>query len=158
MKRKTVIIISSITAAILLAIGGIVLFIAINRDDIPFRLDDEYYTSSEAVTIEKDEYEKLMKDEKSFLVMVDKPGCVTTAEMRDNMSAFPTDMQFKYYRMMWNDVKESSLHEYIKFAPSVAIIRKGEVKAWLQADKDEDGEYFNSAEALQRWIRKYIIF
>ena len=59
---------------------------------------------------------------------------------------------------MWKDVKESSLHEYIKFAPSVAIIRKGEVKAWLQADKDEDGEYFNSAEALQRWIRKYIIF
>ena len=158
MKKKTGIIISSIIITSLLAVGAVMLTITLTRDDYPFRLDDEYYTTSEAVTIDKDEYEKLINDKKTFVVMIDKPGCVTTAEMRENMSAFPSDMQFKYYRMLWQDVKKSSLHEYVKFTPSVAIVREGEVKAWLQADRDEDSEYFDSAEGLQKWLRKYIEF
>ena len=138
-------------------IAGSVIFAVNILGDHRFRLDDEYYTTSEDVSIDKDEYEKLISDKKSFVVMIDKPGCVTTETMREDM-ANSTDLQFKYYRMMWKYVKESSLHEYIKFAPSVAIIRKGEVKAWLSADKDEDSRYFNDIGALKEWLEKYIIF
>jgi hypothetical protein len=59
---------------------------------------------------------------------------------------------------LWDDVKESSLHDKVKFTPSVAIINHGEVKKWLQADRDEDSEFFNSGEALQRWISDNIEF
>ena len=124
-----------------------------------FRLSAEYYGTSEMLTgLTKDEYEQLLSQKKSFVVMVDKPGCITTPPMRERMANFPANMQFKYYQFMWSEARESSLHEYVTFVPSVAIIREGKVVAWLRADSDEDVDYFNSAEALQGWIAKYIAF
>jgi hypothetical protein len=156
-KKKTAIISATVT---LLLAGGIVATILIinNQQDQPFRLDSEYYAASEAIDITRDQYEELVAQKKSFIVMVDKPDCVTTTSMREFMSNFPSDTQFKYYRMMWEEVSKSSLHEKVKFAPSIAIIREGVIKAWLDADSDKDVEYYNSAEALQSWIKKYILF
>lgn len=158
MTKKKRIIIGAICSAAVIGAGVFALVFALTREPDQFRLDDEYYGSSEYTDITKDEYEKLIADKKTFVVMIDKTNCFTTEEMRENMASFPTDMQFRYYRMMWAEVKDSSLHEYVKFTPSVAIIYKGKVKDWLQADSDEDTEYFNDSEALKRWLKQYIIF
>lgn len=146
---------------LLLAVIAVVAVIILgqSKPSLPFRLSDEYYGASEMITgLTKDEYEKLLSEKKSFVVMVDKPGCITTPPMRERMATFPDNMQFKYYQFMWSEAKESSLREYVAFVPSVAIIREGVVVAWLRADSDEDTEYFNSAEALQSWIAKYVAF
>ena len=148
MKKSTKITIASLAGAAIIATGAIIALNIINNN-APFRLDDEYYATSEYIDINKDEYEQLISNKKTFIVMIDKPGCITTPAMRENMANFPDDMQFKYYRIIWDDVKVT---------PSVAIIRKGEVKAWLQADRDEDTKYFNDGEALKEWIKKYILF
>ena len=145
-----------LVAAVILILIGVCAYVYI--DNLPFRLSDEYYGKSESITLKTDEYEQLVAEKKSFIVLVDKPGCVTTAEMRQMMADFPDDMQFKYYNFMWSQVKESSLHEYISFAPSVAIIKNGKVKAYLRSDVDEDGKYFYDAAALQEWVRKYVAF
>ena len=158
MAKKKKILIGALCGLAFLGIGITGLVIALNYEPSTFRLDDEYYGESEMIELYKDEYEKLIAEQKTFVVMIDKVGCKTTETMRDNMASFPDDLKFKYYRMMWSEVRESSLHEYVKFTPSVAIIYKGKVKAWLQADRDEDSEYFNSAEALKQWLQKYIIF
>ena len=123
-----------------------------------FKLDSEMYGTSEAIDIDKEAYEKLIQEKKSFVVMVDKPECYTTADMRKRMSEFPEDMQFKYYRIMWSQARESSLHDYVKFVPSVAIIHNGEVVDFLDADSDEDTPKYNEAQALQDWIKSYIVF
>ena len=156
MKKSTKILTASLIG---LAIITCSVIFAVNiLSEHKFRLDDEYYAESMEMNIKKDEYEKLISDKKSFIVLVDKPGCITTPGMRKNMSEFPEDTQFKYYRIMWDEAKESSLHEYVKFVPSVAIIYKGEVKEWLQADRDEDTKYFENADDLKEWIHKYIEF
>lgn len=123
-----------------------------------FRMEEELYAKSEAIDIKKEDYEKLIEEKKSFVIMVDKPDCYTTADMRKRMTEFPDDMQFKYYRIMWSQAKDSSLHEYVKFVPSVAIIHNGKVVDFLDADSDEDTAKYNEAQALQDWIRSYIIF
>lgn len=146
---------------LILAVFAIVIVITFgqSKPDIPFRLSDEYYGTSEMLTgLTAEEYEKLLSEKRSFVVMVDKPGCITTPPMRERMANFPDNMQFKYYQFMWSEAKESSLHNYVTFVPSVAIIREGEVVTWLRADSDEDTEYFNSAEALQSWVAKYVAF
>ena len=151
--KQTVAIVSALIAVIM---GVITIFIALQFRT--FRLDDEYYGTNEAIDINKEEYEKLVADKKSFIIMVDKPECFTTANMREWMAEFPADMQFKYYRIMWGEAKDSSLHEKIKFVPAVALIRNGQVVAFLDADSDEDAPMYNDAAALQNWIRKYVEF
>ena len=158
MKRNKRKIIISVTCLAIAACAATTALAILNSDNQQFRLDDEYYAASESIDIDKEAYEKLVSEKKSFVVLIDKPGCTTTAKMRENMANFPSDTQFKYYRMMWNEVRQSSLHEKVKFTPSVAIIKSGEVYKWLQADKDEDTEYFNSGDALRDWIREYVIF
>ena len=146
---------------LILAVFAIVIVITFSqgKPDMPFRLSDEYYGTSEMLTgLTAEGYEKLLSEKRSFVVMVDKPGCITTPPMRERMANFPDNMQFRYYQFMWPEAKESSLHNYVTFVPSVAIIREGEVVAWLRADSDEDTEYFNSAEALQSWVAKYVAF
>ena len=148
-----------ILAALIIAAVIVVIALNLNPSGGQFRLSDEYYGTSEMLTgLTKDQYEELIAQKKSFVVMVDKPGCITTPPMRENMSKFPDSMQFKYYQFMWSEMKDSSLHEYVTFVPSVALIREGKVVAWLRADSDEDAEYFNSAEALQRWLAEHIAF
>lgn len=158
MKRSKRKIIISVTCLGIAACAVVVTAIIMNGGSQQFKLDNEYYAASESIDIDKEAYEKLVSEKKSFVVLIDKPGCTTTAKMRENMANFPYDTQFKYYRMMWNEVKKSSLHDKVKFTPSVAIVKSGEVYKWLQADKDEDTEYFNSGDALRDWIRKYILF
>ena len=148
-----------ILVALIIAAAIVVIALNLNPTAGQFRLSDEYYGTSEMIEgLTKDQYEDLIAQKKSFVVMVDKPGCITTPPMRENMTHFPENMQFKYYQFMWSEMKDSSLHEYVSFVPSVALIRGGKVVAWLRADSDEDTEYFNSAEALQRWLSDHIAF
>ena len=157
MSKKTTRIIA-ITAVSLAALAGGSFAIWNVLSHQKFRLDGEYYATSEMIDLDKAGYEDLISQNKSFVVLIDKPGCTTTVAMRENMAAFPSNIQFRYYRMMWDEVKASSLHEKVKFTPSVALIKNGEVTKWLQADRDEDSDYFNSGEALQRWITDNIEF
>ena len=123
-----------------------------------FKLDTDLYGPSEAIDIKKEDYEKLIEEKHSFVIMVDKPECYTTANMRGYMADFPDDMQFKYYRIMWSQATESSLHKKVKYVPSVAIIKNGVVVDFLDADSDDDVQKYNSAEALRDWIKDYILF
>ena len=53
MKRKTGIIISAIAVTGLLVTGAIIFILNNQGPKKPFRLDDEYYAKSEAITIKK---------------------------------------------------------------------------------------------------------
>jgi hypothetical protein len=121
-----------------------------------FRLDDEYYGASEAIDIDADGYEQLIKDKKSFVIMVDKPQCYTTTNMREWMTNFPE--KFKYYRIMLEELQQSSLHEKVKYVPSLALIRKGEVVDFLDADAEEDVPMYNNADSLREWIKEHVEF
>ena len=54
-------------------LGGYFLFKS--QEPKTFRLENELYGDSEAIDIKKDDYEKMISEKKSFIVMVDKPDC-----------------------------------------------------------------------------------
>jgi len=118
----------------------------------------ESYGESESVLLDSEEYEQMIAEKRSFLVMVSQPGCIRTDDMSTWFLEYPKEMQFKYYSMGWAHAKETSLHNYVKYAPSIAVIRSGEVIAWLDADSEEDSQYFGDPEELKTWLKKYIIF
>lgn len=124
----------------------------------PVQLSAEYYDATAVIDINQEQYDQLIKAEKSFVVMVDNPGCTTTARMREFLSALPEDLQFVYYRIMWSDAKETSLHDYVKYFPSIAIIDHGRMAYYLRADEDADSDYYNSASDLQAWLEQRIKF
>jgi len=99
------------------------------------------------------EYEKMIAKKESFILMIDNPGCTTTEKMRTMIEKFAAQLKLQYYRIMWPEAKETSLRESVKYYPSIAIIKNGEVKAALKADSDDDAKYYNNATDLEQWLK-----
>lgn len=101
-------------------------------------------------------YEQLITDKKSFIVMVDQGGCKTAEKLKEFVRDFAEAKKIKVYKMMFEDVKKTSLHDFIKYYPSVAVISRGKVIGYLRADSDEDSDAYNKYEAFEDWINKYL--
>ena len=54
--------------------------------------------------------------------------------------------------MMFSEMKESKLYELVKYYPSVAVIKDGEVVKYLRADEDEDAGIYNNYEEFVDWL------
>lgn len=125
-------------------------------NNLPVTLDQQYYDDAKIIDINSEEYEKLIADKKSFVIMVDNAGCTTTEKMREIMKNLP--QKFTYYRILWPDAKETNLKDYIKYFPSVVVIESGNIKYYLRADLDSDAKYYNDADALESWLNSKVNF
>ena len=146
-------------ALIVVLVGGVLFVGAVSGwfDDPKIVLDAEYYgEGAEFMELTASEYEGLVEAKKSFVVFVDQGGCTTADRLREYVLNWAGENGVKVYRMMFSEVKESSLHDYVKYYPSVALISRGRVRGYLRADEDEDAEAYNNYEAFKEWIGKYL--
>ncbi len=149
-----------ICATILLAAVILICFLYFPKNENlrKIRLEEGYYGTTEAKDIDRADYEQLIRENKSFVLMVDNEGCITTAKMREMMNSFPDSMKFTYYRILWPETKETNIREYVKYFPSIIIVENGKITSYLSADKDEDAKYYNNDEDLQNWLKSHIEF
>ena len=144
-----------ILGAVFLVIGAVGLIITALSNQ-KFSLDSDQLGSTEYIDITGEEYEKLLHEKKSFLVFVDQSGCITAEGLRKNLEEIQKERNFKVYRIMFSDARETSMSEYVKFYPSLVIVGQGEIKSWLKADADEDTERYKTKVDLEDWLNKYI--
>ena len=108
------------------------------------------------VKISAKAYDEMIKEKQSFLVFVDQSGCTTATKMKEFIKDYSETTGVAFYRIMFDDVKNTTLHDYVKYYPSVAVVKNGEVTAWLKADSDEDADEYNSYEAFSNWLKDNI--
>ena len=112
---------------------------------------------AEVVDIGASEFEKIVADKQSALIFVDQDGCVTAQRMRGFIDEISAEEELKFYKMMWENVKDTSLKENVSYYPSLVIVKDGEVVRALRANSDEDGPIYNGKKLLREWISKYAI-
>ena len=144
-----------VLGAVFLVIGAVGLIITALSNQ-KFSLDPDQLGSTEYIDITGEEYEKLLNEKKSFLVFVDQSGCITAEGLRKNLEEIQKERNFKVYRIMFSDARETSMSDYVKFYPSLVIVEQGEIKSWLKADSDEDTERYKTKVDLEDWLNKYI--
>ena len=101
-----------------------------------------------------DLYESLVAEGKSFVVFVDQGGCTTADRLRGFVKDYASSHGIKVYRMFFEDMKKTSLHDFVKYYPSVAVILRGKVMGYLRADSDEDSDAYNNDDAFLTWMQK----
>ncbi len=101
-------------------------------------------------------YDKMAKEGQSFLMFIDQGGCHTADKLREFVQKYSAEAGQTFYRMMFSDMKETGLAESVKYYPSVAVVRDGNVVAWLRADEEEDSDEYNDYEAFKAWMEQYI--
>ena len=160
-KKQQMGVLGLIIALVVVLIGGVLFVGAVAGwfDDNKITIDAEYYNAVEPglVDLSKEEYEKLIEEKKSFMVFVDQSGCKTADKVRGFVENYAKEQGMKVYKMMFSDVKESSMHDYVKYYPSVVLVSHGKPMVWLRADADEDADAYNEEDAFQEWVGRYLV-
>ena len=161
-KKKQLGVLGLIVALVIVLIGGLIFMGAVAGwfDDPKVVIDSEYTCDNESgcdyMELTAEGYDELVKAKKSFVVFVNQDGCTTADRLRGYVSDWATSRGIKVYRMMFAEVKKASLHDYVKYYPSVVMVDKGRVRAWLRADSDEDAEMYNNYDAFNEWAGRYL--
>ena len=148
-------IVGLIIALMVVLVGGVLFMGAVSGwfEDSKVVLSSEYYSENpEFIDLDINEYEELLKARKSFLVFVDNTSCTTADRVRRYVSDYMKEQGVKVYKVMFKDIKDSSLHDYIKYYPSVVVVDKGRVRTYLRADSDEDSDEYNDYESFKSWL------
>lgn len=101
-------------------------------------------------------YNRFSEKQKSFVVMIDQEGCTTADRLKDYITIYASEHGFRPFMMMFEDMKETSLYDSVKFYPSVVVISEGKVIGFLRADADEDSDAYNKYNAFENWMSKYL--
>lgn len=161
-KKKQLGVLGLVIALVVVLVGSLVFMGAVSGwfDDPKVVLGVEYVCESEEgceyMELTASGYEELVNRGDSFVVFVDQEGCTTADRVQGFVSDWARENGVRVYRMMFEEVKESSLHDFVKYYPSVAIVDRGAVKAFLRADSDEDAEIYNDYEAFKGWMGRYL--
>lgn len=144
-----------LTGSVLIIIGIVgLIFSVLNHQKFP--LDTDQFGSAEFIDINKEEYNQLITDQKSFLVFVDQTGCITAEGLKKIATEISQEKNVKIYHIMFAEARETSLHDSVKYYPSFIIVNHGSVVSWLKADADEDVERYKNKDALEIWLNQYI--
>ena len=159
--KKTII--SVIITTVLIA-AGVGCVVAINSPKEPepvatiekFELDNELFEKSELVEITAKEYAELIAAKKSFLVMVHMAICPAEMPLTSTTKQLIRQENFTIYSLLQDEFKETELYNSIKYLPSMAIIKDGELVKFLDAESNEDLPHYKTPESLKSWVETYV--
>ena len=120
------------------------------------RLDAEYYGVAGETPIDTEEYEQLLKQQKTFIVTSAATAC--SSDILDFIDRFSENEKIAYYYINWSNFTNSSTGDAIQYPPTVFIVSKGKIVAYLDSDAANDVEKYNNYDDFLSWMRENIDF
>lgn len=152
MKKKII-----ISSSIVLTLVIILLVILTNKkSSTTFYLENNYYGANNITEIKIDELNQLIDNKESFTVFVYQSMCVTSSAFESVLYDFLEDEQISIYKIAFSNIKDTEIGKMVKYYPSFIIYNKGKIIDFLEADKDEDVNYYTSKDEFKSWFTRYI--
>lgn len=150
MKKSAIVGIVSGVVVVLVVVAAVVFW------PRTFRLSDNYYNGSGFTEITSEELSELIMQKKSFAVFVYQPGCITSEDFEENLTNFSKKEQVKFEKIKFSEAKSSGLIEGLRYYPSVALYRDGELVTFLRTDRNDDMSAYDSEDGFATWWHKYV--
>lgn len=125
-------------------------------DESLFYLDEEYYHNNAVTEIKMNDLKQLQSEAKSFAVFIYQPMCAASNDFETVLQAFTKEQQLRIYKLPFSEIKGTSLENDILYYPSFVIYHQGNMKAFLDANSDDDLPYYRSKEGFQQWFTQYV--
>lgn len=123
-----------------------------NNTNNKFYLNDKYYNKGEYIKIKSNEISK--KD--NFVLFTYNNYCSLAVPCEDIFEEFIKEYKIDFLSIPFEDFKDTYLYKTVKYGPSIIIVNKGKVVAYLDANKDEDIEKYQDVDKFKDWISNYI--
>ncbi len=126
----------------------------INKEPKKIYLDDKYYGSSDFVNVTEDDIPK----KENFVLYTYNNYCNFSIPCDTIFKSFMESHNIAFVSIPFAKFKNTKYYQTVKYAPSVIIIKKGKVIAYLDAESNEDLIKYQDVDAFETWIEKYIYF
>lgn len=146
MRKK--IIISLILFIVLL----VAIFIHEYEKKSKFYLDDKYYSSNEFISVE--DLNEIEHD--SYIMYTYGDFCAFSTPCEDIFKSFMDQYNISFIKMHYDDFKDTKYHKSVLYPPSVLIIKKGKLIAFLNAEDDNDINKYQDSLEFKNWVDKYV--
>jgi len=115
-------------------------------------LTDKYY--SEGKFIENIDISTLKNE--NYILYTYNPYCSFETPCEDIFKAFMLKNKIDIISLPFSKFKETYLYSKIKYAPSIIIVKKRKVVAYLDANSDKDTKKYQDEKSFETWVKKYV--
>lgn len=119
-------------------------------------LDNAYYNKGDFIKMNTDEFNEI-KDG-SYVLFVHYNYCTLKVSCDTIFQEFMKDNKIDFIDMMFDDYKNTEFFKEVPLAPTIIVVDKGEIIAYLDSAKDEDLDKYQNSEEFTKWIDQYIFF
>ena len=130
----------------------------INQNDNIERiyLTDKYYNNGEFIKVSSSDLTNL--DNETYVLFVYNNYCNLPIPCEDIFQEFMNIYKINFLSIPYAEYKDNKLVELVRYAPSIIIVNKGEIVAYLDANKDSDLNKYQDVNEFSKWMNKYIYF
>ena len=130
----------------------------INQNDNKERiyLSSNYYNKGEFISVKQEDLNNLGKE--TYLLFTYNNYCSLPISCEEVFKKFMETYKIDMVSIPINEFKETKFYEIVKYAPSVMIIEKDKVIAYLDANSNEDLEKYQDTQEFAKWLNNYIYF
>ena len=145
-----------IVLLISLTLTGCIISKKQNDNKIRFYLSDKYYHTGEFVKVDNKSLEKLNKE--NFILFTYNPYCNLPISCEKIFEEFMKKYNIDFSSIPFSNFNETSYYDNVKYAPSVMIIKEGEVIDYLDANDDKDLQKYQDEKEFEKWLDSYVYF
>ncbi len=119
-----------------------------------FYLTDKYYHEGNYISFQGKSLDNL--DSESYLLYTYNNYCNLPIHCEDIFKNVMAKYKIDVVSLPFEEFRKTKFYNDVKYAPSVLIINKGEVVAFLDANSDDDLIKYQDNSAFEMWLSKYI--
>ncbi len=117
-------------------------------------LDEKYYNNGEFIKVNSDELSKY--DNENYILYSYNSYCAFQIPCEDIFKEFMNKYKIDLLSISFEEFKNTKYYKKIKYAPSIIIISKGKILAYLDPNSDDDLDKYQDVNKLEEWIKEYI--
>ena len=119
-------------------------------------LSNKYYHSGEFIKVDNKSLEKLNKE--NYILFTYNPYCNLPISCEKIFEEFMKKYNIDFVSIPFDKFKETKYYENVKYAPSIIIIKEGEIIDYLDANSDDDFNKYEDEKEFEKWLDNYVYF
>ena len=118
-------------------------------------LSEKYYQEISDF-IEVNDKDLKTKKKETYLLYTYNSYCLFPVSCDDIFKEFLEEYKIQLLSISFDEFKKTSFYQKVEYAPSLLIVHKNKVLAYLDANSSTDAVKYQDVEELKTWIEKYI--
>lgn len=134
----------------------ICLFLSACTNSSKFSIEKEYYKESKFIDVSSEDIKELKENKKSFIVFTYNNYCMLEIPCDEIFKKVMNKYNISFLYLPYEEMKNTFIYDEVKLAPSVILIKEGEIVAYLNTESDEDLIKYQDTEEFEKWLTSYI--